>query len=369
MLNKQLNYNLYMLEKLQIVKQRFDEVSDLIIQPDIITDQKRYVQLNKEYKDLRLLMDKREEYINLTNNVSEAEEIITDGSDAEMVEMAKMELEDAKNRIPKLEEEIKFLLVPKDPEDSKNAVMEIRAGTGGDEASIFAGDLFRMYSKYCESKGWRTSVVDFSEGTSGGYKEIQFEIEGEDVYGTLKFEAGVHRVQRVPQTETQGRVHTSAATVMVFPEAEEFDVEIDPKDVRIDFFCSSGPGGQSVNTTYSAVRLTHEPTGLVAQCQDQKSQHKNKEKAFKVLRSRLYDLELAKKQAEDALKRGSMVTSGDRSAKIRTYNYPQGRVTDHRINLTLYDLSNIIDGDVQKIIDELQLVSNTEKLKESGETF
>lgn len=358
-----------MLEKLQIVKQRFDEVSDLIIQPDIITDQKRYVQLNKEYKDLRVLMDKREEYLELTNNINESEEIISDGSDAEMVEMAKMQLEEAKARIPQLEDEIKFLLVPKDPEDAKNAVMEIRAGTGGDEASIFAGDLFRMYTKYCESKGWKTSVVDFSEGTSGGFKEIQFEIEGEDVYGTLRFEAGVHRVQRVPQTETQGRVHTSAATVMVFPEAEEFDVEINPKDVRIDFFCSSGPGGQSVNTTYSAVRLTHIPTGLVAQCQDQKSQHKNKEKAFKVLRSRLYDLELAKKQAEDALKRGSMVTSGDRSAKIRTYNYPQGRVTEHRIGLTLYDLSNIIDGDIQKIIDELQLVSNTEKLKESGETF
>ncbi|MDT0555943.1 peptide chain release factor 1 [Patiriisocius hiemis] len=358
-----------MLEKLQIVKNRFDEVSDLIIQPDIISDQKQYVQLNKEYKDLRLLMDKREEYLLATERIEEAEEIIKDGSDDEMVEMAKMQLDEAKSKIPPLEEEIKFLLIPKDPEDAKNAVMEIRAGTGGDEASIFAGDLFRMYSKYCESKGWRTSVVDFSEGTSGGYKEIQFEIEGDDVYGVLKFEAGVHRVQRVPQTETQGRVHTSAATVMVFPEAEEFDVEIDPKDVRIDYFCSSGPGGQSVNTTYSAVRLTHEPTGLVAQCQDQKSQHKNKEKAFKVLRSRLYDLELAKKQAEDAEKRGSMVTSGDRSAKIRTYNYPQGRVTDHRINLTLYDLSNIIDGDIQKIIDELQLVSNTEKLKESGETF
>ncbi|PKA82212.1 peptide chain release factor 1 (bRF-1) [Ulvibacter sp. MAR_2010_11] len=358
-----------MLEKLQIVKQRFDEVSDLIIQPDVITDQKRYIQLNKEYKDLRLLMDKREEYITLTNSMEEAEEIISDGSDAEMVEMAKMEMDTAKVRIPKLEDEIKFLLVPKDPEDAKNAVMEIRAGTGGDEASIFAGDLFRMYSKYCESKGWKTSVVDFSEGTSGGFKEIQFEIEGEDVYGTLKFEAGVHRVQRVPQTETQGRVHTSAATVMVFPEAEEFDVEIDPKEVRVDFFCSSGPGGQSVNTTYSAVRLTHLPTGLVAQCQDQKSQHKNKEKAFKVLRSRLYDMELAKKQAEDSIKRGSMVTSGDRSAKIRTYNYPQGRVTEHRIGLTLYDLSNIIDGDIQKIIDGLQLVSNTEKLKESGETF
>lgn len=358
-----------MLDRLQIIKQRFDEVSDLIIQPDIISDQKRYIELNKEYKELRILMEKRSEYITLSNNINEAEEIIQDGSDAEMVEMAKLQLEEAKTRLPKLEEEIKFLLVPKDPEDAKNAVMEIRAGTGGDEASIFAGDLFRMYTKYCESKGWKTNVIDFNEGTSGGFKEVQIEIEGEDVYGTLKFEAGVHRVQRVPQTETQGRVHTSAATVMVFPEAEEFDIEINPKDVRIDFFCSSGPGGQSVNTTYSAVRLTHVPTGIVAQCQDQKSQHKNKEKAFRVLRSRLYDLELAKKQAEDAAKRGSMVTSGDRSAKIRTYNYPQGRVTDHRINLTLYNLGNIMNGDVQEIIDELQLVSNTEKLKETGETF
>ena len=286
-----------------------------------------------------------------------------------MVEMAKMQLDEAKSNIVLLEEEIKYMLIPRDPEDAKNAVMEIKAGTGGDEASIFAGDLHRMYTKYCENKGWKTSVVDFSEGTSGGYKAIQLEITGDDVYGTLKFEAGVHRVQRVPQTETQGRVHTSAATVMVFPEAEEFDVQIEMKDVRIDFFCSSGPGGQSVNTTYSAVRITHTPTGLVAQCQDQKSQHKNKEKAFKVLRSRLYDLELAKKNAEDALKRGSQVTSGDRSAKIRTYNYSQGRVTDHRINLTLYDLSNIIDGDIQKIIDELQLVDNTERLKESGDTF
>lgn len=358
-----------MIERLQIIKNRFDEVSDLIIQPDIISDQKQYVQLNKEYKDLRALMDKRELYLTATDRMTEAQEILDDGSDAEMVEMAKMQMDEAKGKLEVLEEEIKFMLIPKDPEDTKNAVVEVRAGTGGDEASIFAGDLHRMYTKYCESKGWKVSVVDFSEGTSGGFKEIQFEVEGDDVYGTLKFEAGVHRVQRVPQTETQGRVHTSAATVMVFPEAEEFDVEIDPKDVRIDYFCSSGPGGQSVNTTYSAVRLTHEPTGLVAQCQDQKSQHKNKEKAFKVLRSRLYDLELAKKQAEDALKRGSMVTSGDRSAKIRTYNYSQGRVTDHRINLTLYDLSNIIDGDIQKIIDELQLVSNMEKLKDSGEAF
>jgi peptide chain release factor 1 len=358
-----------MLERLQIVKQRFDEVSDLIIQPDVINDQKRYVQLNKEYKDLKKIVDKREEYIALSNSIKEAEEILSDGSDAEMVEMAKAEMEEAKARMPKLEEEIKFLLIPKDPEDAKNVVMEIRAGTGGDEASIFAGDLYRMYSKYCESRGWSTNVMDFSEGTNGGYKEIQFEVNGEDVYGTLKFEAGVHRVQRVPQTETQGRVHTSAATVMVLPEAEEFDVQIDPKDVRIDFFCSSGPGGQSVNTTYSAVRLTHIPTGIVAQCQDEKSQHKNKDKAFKVLRSRLYDIELAKRQEEDAAKRNSQVSSGDRSAKIRTYNYPQGRVTDHRIGLTLYDLSNIINGDIQRIIDELQLVNNTEKLKENNDVI
>lgn len=358
-----------MLEKLQIIKQRFDEVSDLIIQPDIITDQKRYVELNREYKDLRILMEKREKYLELTNNLNEAESIISEGGDPEMVEMAKMQYDEAKEGIPKLEEEIKVLLIPKDPEDSKNAVVELRAGTGGDEASIFAGDLFRMYTKYCESKGWRVETVDFSEGTNGGFKEIQFEVSGEDVYGTLKFEAGVHRVQRVPQTETQGRVHTSAATVMVFPEAEEFDVEINPKDVRIDFFCSSGPGGQSVNTTYSAVRLTHIPTGLVAQCQDQKSQHKNKEKAFRVLRSRLYDMELAKKMEEDAAKRGSMVSSGDRSAKIRTYNYPQGRVTDHRIGLTLYDLSNIVNGDIQRIIDELQLAENTEKLKANSDVI
>ena len=358
-----------MIDKLQIVKQRFDEIGDLIIQPDVISDQKRYVQLNKEYKDLRLLMEKREEYLTLTSNLQEANEIIADGSDTEMVEMAKMQLEETKVRLPKLEDEIKFMLIPKDPEDAKNVVVEIRAGTGGDEASIFAGDLYRMYTKYCESKGWKTTVLDLSEGTIGGFKEIQFEVNGEDVYGTLKFEAGVHRVQRVPQTETQGRVHTSAATVMVLPEAEEVDVHIEPKDVRIDFFCSSGPGGQSVNTTYSAVRLTHIPTGLVAQCQDEKSQHKNKEKAFKVLRSRLYDIELAKRQEEDAAKRNSQVSSGDRSAKIRTYNYSQGRVTDHRIGLTLYDLGNIINGDIQRIIDELQLVDNTEKLKVNSDVF
>ncbi len=358
-----------MIDKLNIVKQRFDEVSDLIIQPDIIADQKRYIKLNKEYKDLKAIMDERDLYIELTDNLKEAEEILADGSDAEMVEMAKMQLEEAKEALPELEEKIRFMLVPKDPEDAKNCVVEIRAGTGGDEASIFAGDLFRMYTKYCEGKGWSTSVVDLNEGTSGGYKEIIFEVNGEDAYGTMKFEAGVHRVQRVPQTETQGRVHTSAATVMVLPEAEEFDVELDMTEVRIERTTSTGPGGQSVNTTYSAIKLHHEPTGMIVSCQDQKSSHKNLEKALKVLRSRLYELELAKKQAADSEKRKSMVSSGDRSAKIRTYNYPQGRVTDHRIGLTLYDLGNIIDGDIQKIIDELQLVENTEKLKESNEVF
>jgi len=278
-------------------------------------------------------------------------------------------MEEAKEQLPTLEEDIKFLLIPKDPEDSKNIVVEIRAGTGGDEASIFAGDLYRMYSKFCQDKGWSISLVDSSEGTAGGFKEVIFEASGEDCYGVMKFESGVHRVQRVPQTETQGRVHTSAATVMVLPEAEEFDVEVNMNDVRVDYFCSSGPGGQSVNTTYSAVRLTHEPTGIVAQCQDQKSQHKNKDKALKVLRSRLYEMELAKKLEADSQKRNSLVSSGDRSAKIRTYNYPQGRVTDHRIGLTLYDLQNIINGDVQKLIDELQLYQNTEKLKEAGEVF
>ena len=356
-----------MLDKLNVVKQRFDEISDLIIQPDVIADQKRYVQLNKEYKELKDLVDKRVEYKEVLDNIAEAEEIIADASDAEMVEMAKMQLDEAKDKLPGLEEDIKYMLIPKDPEDSKNVVMEIRAGTGGDEASIFAGDLQRMYTKYCESRGWKVGVVDFNEGTSGGYKEIIFEINGHNVYGTLKFEAGVHRVQRVPQTETQGRVHTSAAAVMVLPEAEEFDVELDMGDVKIIRTTSTGPGGQSVNTTYSAIQLQHIPTGIEVRCQDEKSQHKNLEKAIKVLRSRLYERELAKKQEADAARRKSMVSSGDRSAKIRTYNYPQGRVTDHRIGLTLYDLSNIVNGDLDKIIEELKLAENTEKLKEASE--
>jgi peptide chain release factor 1 len=358
-----------MLEKIEIIKQRFDEVSDLIIQPDIISDQKRYVKISKEYKDLKKILDRGQLYKTLVSNIEEAQEIIDDGSDPEMVEMAKIELEEAKGQLPKLEEEIKVLLIPKDPEDAKNIVVEVRAGTGGDEASIFAGDLHRMYTKYCESKGWKVEVVDFNEGTSGGYKEIIFEVSGADVYGTMKFEAGVHRVQRVPQTETQGRVHTSAASVIVLPEAEEFDLELDMSEVRIERTTSTGPGGQSVNTTYSAIKLHHEPTGMIVSCQDQKSSHKNLEKALKVLRSRLYEMELAKKQAADSEKRKSMVSSGDRSAKIRTYNYPQGRVTDHRIGLTLYDLSNIINGDIQKVIDELMLAENTEKLKSNSDVI
>ena len=358
-----------MIEKLKIIKQKFDEISDLIIQPDIISDQKKYIKLNKEYKDLKLIVDMSNKYFDAKLNFDEAEQIIKDSSDKEMIELAKSQFEDSKINIEKLESEIKYLLIPKDPDDSKNVVVEIRAGTGGDEASIFAGDLYRMYTKFATDMGWNYSLVDSSLGTSGGFKEIIFEINGNDVYGTLKFESGVHRVQRVPQTETQGRVHTSAATVIILPEAEEFDVEINMNEVRIDFFCSSGPGGQSVNTTYSAVRLTHEPTGLVAQCQDQKSQHKNKEKALKVLRSRLYELELEKKMKEDSEKRNLLVSSGDRSAKIRTYNYSQGRVTDHRIGLTLYDLQNIINGEISKLIDELKLHYNTQKMKESNEIF
>lgn len=358
-----------MLNRLKIVKQRFDEVSDLIIQPDIITDQKRYIQLNKEYKDLGQIVEMGKVYKTYLDSIDEAKEIIADNSDAEMVEMAKMELDEVSEKIPLIEEEIKLLLIPKDPEDSKNVVMEIRAGAGGDEASIFAGDIYRMYTKYCSEKGWKIEIVDLNEGTSGGFKEIIFNISGSDVYGGLKFESGVHRVQRVPQTETQGRVHTSAATVMVLPEAEEFDVDVNMKDVRKDLYCSSGPGGQSVNTTYSAVRLTHIPTGLVAQCQDQKSQHKNFDKALKVLRSRLYELELSKKLEADSAKRKSMVSSGDRSAKIRTYNYPQGRVTEHRIGLTLYDLSNVINGDLNKIIEGLKIAENTEKLKATNDVL
>ena len=354
-------------DRIDIVNKRYDEIYQMISNPKIIADQKKYIELNKELKELSILVNKGKLYKEAINQKDEAEDYIKSSNDTDMIEMAKEQLEISKKSIEKLEDEIKILLIPKDPDDAKNVLVEIRAGTGGDEASIFAGDLFRMYTKFAQDKKWDLSVVDTSEGTAGGFKEVIFEISGEDVYGELKYESGVHRVQRVPQTETQGRVHTSAATVMVLPEAEEFDVEINMNEVRVDYFCSSGPGGQSVNTTYSAVRLTHEPTGVVAQCQDQKSQHKNKEKAMKVLRSRLYEIELNKRMESDSKKRNELVKSGDRSAKIRTYNYPQGRVTDHRIGLTLYDLPKIIDGDVSKLIDEIKLYINTERLKEAGE--
>ena len=350
-----------MLDKLEAIKNRFDEVSELIVDPNIISDMKQYIQLNKEYKDLQPIIESYHEYKNILSNIENAKEMLKDD---EMKEMAKMELDELTPKKEELEEVIKVLLIPKDPTDSKNVVVEIRAGAGGDEASIFTGDLYRLYSNYASSKGWKTEVVDVAEGTSGGYKEIIFNIKGEDVYGMLKFESGVHRVQRVPQTETQGRVHTSAASVVVMPEAEEFDVEIKDSDIRKDTYCSSGPGGQSVNTTYSAVRLTHIPTGTVAQCQDQKSQHKNYDKALKVLRSRIYEIELQKRLEELSGQRKSMVVTGDRSAKIRTYNYPQGRVTDHRISLTQFNLSNVMDGEIDKFIEELQLAENAERLQE-----
>jgi|TARA_A100001011_G_scaffold209941_1_gene218218 peptide chain release factor 1 len=352
-----------MLEKLRALEEKFKELSNLIIQPDIMSDQKKYVKISKEYKDLKEIIDKKTEYENILKNIEEAGDIIKNEHDKEMLELANSEMVIYKENLVKLEDQLKVLLIPKDPDDSKNIVMELRAGTGGDEASIFAGDLFRMYSKYAEKQGWKVNLVDFNEGTAGGYKEIIFEINGENVYGTMKFESGVHRVQRVPQTETQGRVHTSASTVMVLPEAEEFDVDLDMQDVRIERTTSTGPGGQSVNTTYSAIKLHHEPSGIIVSCQDQKSQHKNLEKALKVLRSRLYELEISKRKEEDSQKRNLMVSSGDRSAKIRTYNYPQGRVTDHRINLTLYDLQNIVNGDIDKLVEELKLHNNIELMK------
>ena len=352
-----------LLDKLAMIKLRFDDVAQQIIEPEVISDMKRYVKLNKEYKDLMPIVDAYKAYKTICDNINESNEILESEDDPEMKEMARIELDEAIPKKAKMEEYIKVLLIPKDPEDSKNAVVEIRAGTGGDEASIFAGDLFRMYTKYAEKKGWNVNLVDFNEGTAGGYKEIIFEINGEDVYGTMKFESGVHRVQRVPQTETQGRVHTSAATVIVLPEAEEFDVDLNMQDVRIERTTSTGPGGQSVNTTYSAIKLHHEPTGIIVSCQDQKSQHKNLDKALKVLRSRLYELEMKKREEADSAKRNSMVSSGDRSAKIRTYNYPQGRVTDHRINLTLYDLQNIVNGDIDKLVEELKIVQDSELIK------
>lgn len=353
------------LERLKGVKERFEEVGRLINEPDIIADMKRYVKLNKEYKDLEPIVEAYNEYKNVISNIESARSMLVEEKDTELREMAKAELEELNEKLPGMEEEIKMLLLPADPEDDKNAIIEIRAGTGGDEASIFAGDLFRMYSKYCDEKKWKIGVNTFTEGTVGGFKEIVFTITGNGVYGVMKYESGVHRVQRVPQTETQGRVHTSAATVAVLPEADEFDIEVKQEDIRKDTYCSSGPGGQSVNTTYSAIRLTHIPTGIVVTCQDEKSQIKNLERAMKELRTRLYNLEYQKYLDDISSKRKTMVSTGDRSAKIRTYNYPQGRITDHRINLTMYNLESVLNGNIQEIIDKLQMAENAERLKES----
>jgi len=352
------------IDKLEVVKNRWEEISEQMNDPEVMTDMKRYVKLNKDYKDLEPLITAYKEYKSIISNIEGAREVLETEKDADFREMAKDELDELIPEKEAIEEKIRMLLIPKDPQDSKNAVMEVRAGTGGDEASIFAGDLYRMYQKFCETKNWKIEITRINEGTAGGYKEIVFSITGNGAYGILKFESGVHRVQRVPKTETQGRVHTSAASVVVLPEAEDFDIELLDKDIRRDTYCSSGPGGQSVNTTYSAIRLTHIPSGIVVTCQDEKSQLKNYAKALKELRNRLYDLEYTKYLEEMSGKRKTMVSTGDRSAKIRTYNWPQGRVTDHRIGLTLYNLPAIIDGDIQDIMEKLQMAENAEKLKE-----
>jgi peptide chain release factor 1 len=354
------------LGKLEGVKERFEEVGRLLTEPDMMHDMKKYIQLNKEYKELSPVIGAYMNYKNTLSNIDSAKAILADEKDEEMREMAKSELEDLSSKVDELEERLKILLLPTDPQDGKNAILEIRAGTGGDEASIFAGDLFRMYSKFCEQKGWKMEISNFTDGTAGGYKEIIASVKGDGVYGIFKYESGVHRVQRVPQTETQGRIHTSAASVVVLPEAEEFDIEMKQEDIRVDRFCSSGPGGQSVNTTYSAIRLTHVPTGVVVSCQDQKSQLKNLEKAMSELRTRLYNIEYQKYLDGIASQRKTMVATGDRSAKIRTYNYPQGRMTDHRINLTIYNLPNILDGNIHDIISQLQMAENAERLKVSA---
>ncbi len=356
-----------LLDKLEDLKAKYASLQNQLADPELISDMKRFVQVNKEYKELEPIMAAGEEYRRQVESLDIAKEILLNEKDPDLREMAKMEAAEIEERLPKMEEDIKLLLIPADPEDDKNAILEIRGGTGGDEAAIFAGDLFRMYTKYCEKKGWKLEVNSSSEGAMGGFKEVVCKISGEKVYGTLKYESGVHRVQRVPQTETQGRVHTSAASVAVLPEADEFDVDLNMNDVRKDTYCASGPGGQCVNTTYSAVRLTHIPTGLVVQCQDQKSQIKNFEKALEELRTRLYNFEYQKYINEIAAKRKTLVSTGDRSAKIRTYNYPQSRVTDHRIGYTMYNLPVFMDGEIQELIDQLVIAENAERLKAAGE--
>ena len=355
-----------LLEKLEKIVDRYHEEESLLGESDVMNDMKRYVQLNKEYRDLAPIVEAAKRYRTLQEGLQQARTILAEESDPDLRELAKQEIEESEQKVDPMEEEIRLLLLPGDPQDSKNAIVEIRAGTGGDEASLFAGDLFRMYSYFAELRKWKLEVTSSSEGTVGGYKEIVFSLKGDGVYGIMKYESGVHRVQRVPQTETQGRVHTSAASVVVLPEAEEFDVELKMEDIRKDTYCSSGPGGQSVNTTYSAVRLTHIPSGIVVQCQDQKSQIKNFEKALIELRTRLYNIEYQKYLDGVSSQRKTMVSTGDRSAKIRTYNFPQGRVTDHRVNYTVYNLDAVLNGALDSFIEQLQIAENAERLRASG---
>lgn len=352
-----------LVDKLQELKKKYVNLSEQLSSPEVMSDMKKFIQLNREYKELEPIVIAADKYCKMVQDLEGAKEILLNEKDEDLRDLAKEELGAIESEIPQMEEEIKLLLIPKDPQDDKNAIVEIRGGTGGDEAAIFAGDLYRMYAKFCERKGWKLEINSQSEGAAGGYKEIIFKVSGQGVYGVLKYESGVHRVQRVPQTETQGRVHTSASSIVVLPEADEFDVELNMNDIRKDTFCSSGPGGQSVNTTYSAIRLTHIPTGLVVQCQDEKSQLKNFDKALAELRTRLYNMEYEKYLNEMSTKRKTMVSTGDRSAKIRTYNYPQSRVTDHRINYTMYNLPVFMDGDIQEVIDQLQIAENAERLK------
>ncbi|MCR5407532.1 MAG: peptide chain release factor 1 [Bacteroidales bacterium] len=358
-----------LLEKVLSLQDKYKKLEQQLADPDVIADMKKFVQLNKDYKELQPIIAAGLEYKRLVDELAQAKDILMNEKDEDLKEMAREEVADIEPKLPEIEQNIKLLLIPADPDDSKNAMVEIRGGTGGDEAAIFAGDLFRMYQHFAERRGWKLEITDQAPGTSGGFKQIVFKLSStqDGVYGVMKYESGVHRVQRVPQTETQGRIQTSAASVAVFPEAGEFDIELNPADIRKDLFCASGPGGQGVNTTYSAVRLTHIPSGIVVQCQEERSQLKNLDRAMEELRTRLYNMEHQKYLDGIAAKRKTMVSTGDRSAKIRTYNYPQGRVTDHRIGWSMYNLPVFMDGDIQECIDQLQIAENAERLKEAAE--
>ncbi|MFP4164532.1 MAG: peptide chain release factor 1 [Chitinispirillaceae bacterium] len=353
-------------EKVESVLRKYKELEEMMASPEVTSDPSKMEKVGREYNNITRNLPVYNRYLELIKSIESSKELLSQERDPELVELAKEELESSEEKLPQVEQKVKLLLVPRDPKDVKNAILEIRAGTGGTEAGIFAADLYRMYTHFFEQKGFSTEVLSSSFGELNAIKEMILMVRGENVYGTLKFESGVHRVQRVPLTEAQGRVHTSAASVVVFPEADEFEMQIDPNDLRIDTFCSSGPGGQSVNTTYSAVRIVHVPTGVTVSCQDEKSQHKNKAKAMKVLQSRLYEMELAKVEAEESAARKSMVSTGDRSVKIRTYNFPQNRVTDHRINLTLYNLDKVMNGDMDELIQTLSLADLNERVKQAG---